>query len=290
MSKFSFFRNKAIAWLNSRRDFDEGIALLEQAKFRPVVVRILKMQSRNGPIAEPRLKVLIQDLIKAWDVDEVEDTDTELGIVRGRVISDPAQGVAADTAPMAVAAAKLQSGDSSFPPVIASLVRSYSKMYKAREVLHRKLSDASEDTGRKSEEYRKKLVADMERITDTLEYLYPLYQSFTERGELPDLKEYTATMHRMLGKSEAAASADTPAEAVSDTPSEAPTKSALQTIRHHLATKLTRARNMLLYQQETRADKENPLPDCPRRVKYEAKVANLQKRIKEVEYQIAKFG
>ena len=68
------------------------------------------------------------------------------------------------------------------------------------------------------------------------------------------------------------------------------TKADLQKKRKSVATKLLRAKNQLEFQQETKADKPNPMPDSPKRVKYETKVENLTKELSEIDYQIAALG
>ena len=67
-------------------------------------------------------------------------------------------------------------------------------------------------------------------------------------------------------------------------------KADLQKKRKAVATKLLRAKNQLEFQQETKADKPNPMPDSPKRVKYETKVENLTKELSEIDYQIAALG
>ena len=85
-NNFIAHRQKAIDWLNSDRQFDAGILLLEQSKFRPGVVQKLKRDGINGPEATKRLKYLIQELVKAWAFsgDQLKDTSIEDGIVDGK--------------------------------------------------------------------------------------------------------------------------------------------------------------------------------------------------------------
>ena len=47
---------------------------------------------------------------------------------------------------------------------------------------------------------------------------------------------------------------------------------------------------MLDFQQESKADQPNPMPECPKRVKYETKIANLIKELEKIEYAIAALG
>ena len=67
-------------------------------------------------------------------------------------------------------------------------------------------------------------------------------------------------------------------------------KEKLQKMRKSVATKILRARNMLEFQQESKADKPNPMPECPKRVKYETKIANLTEELEKIDYAIAALG
>ena len=50
----------------------------------------------------------------------------------------------------------------------------------------------------------------------------------------------------------------------------------LKKAKSNAKSKITKAKNMLLYSSESKPKdgKENPLPDCPKRVRYEKKVAD----------------
>ena len=47
---------------------------------------------------------------------------------------------------------------------------------------------------------------------------------------------------------------------------------------------------MLEFQTETKGKEPNPMPESPKRVKYQTKVENLTEELKEIDYQIAKLG
>lgn len=68
------------------------------------------------------------------------------------------------------------------------------------------------------------------------------------------------------------------------------TKDELKRMLKSAKTKILRKTNMLLYQQETKAEQENPLPECPKRTKYETAIAELQKDVEQLEYAIARKG
>ncbi|MCS2341027.1 hypothetical protein NXV89_15015 [Bacteroides uniformis] len=65
----------------------------------------------------------------------------------------------------------------------------------------------------------------------------------------------------------------------------------LRKAKSNAKSKITKARNMLLYSSESKPKdgKENPLPDCPKRVKYEKKVAAQEALVERIEYRLAEL-
>lgn len=65
----------------------------------------------------------------------------------------------------------------------------------------------------------------------------------------------------------------------------------LKKAKSNAKSKITKARNMLLYSSESKPKdgKENPLPDCPKRVKYEKKVAAQEALVERIEYRLAEL-
>ena len=64
----------------------------------------------------------------------------------------------------------------------------------------------------------------------------------------------------------------------------------LKKLKANANTRLCRARNMLLYSSEKQTEKENPLPECPKRVKYEKKVEQETALIERIDYRLAELG
>ena len=58
--------------------------------------------------------------------------------------------------------------------------------------------------------------------------------------------------------------------------------------RKSLVTGRTRKENMLKYQTSSRQRRENPMPDCPKRVKLERQIEKLTERISKYDYELAK--
>ena len=58
--------------------------------------------------------------------------------------------------------------------------------------------------------------------------------------------------------------------------------------RKSLVTGRTRKENLLKYQTSNKQKKENPMPDCPKRVKLERQIEKLTERISKYDYELAK--
>ena len=288
-NNFIKHRQAAIDWLNGKRGFDEGIKVLEESKFKPGVVAKLKRVGAKGPEAKARLIYLMRSLIQAWAMPE-EATDN----------IDPATGVDADedqtivtdssAAYINMAIEKLIVDPEAFPKRIASVIREYADAYKTRDMLHKQLAELPEDNLDETIAKRKALSDEIARKTEMMERMYPLYEKYQRLQEdisEQDLKSLSKVDDDTQATDEKDAQ-DTD-ESMGDS-FEDRTKEELQKLRKSVATKIGRAKNMLEYQQETKADAPNPMPESPKRVKYETKIANLTIELEKIDYAIAKKG
>lgn len=289
-NNFLKHRQAAIDWLNGKRDFDAGIKVLEESKFKPAVVAKLKRVGVNGTEAKARLVYLMRSLVQAWAMPEDEATDN----------TDPATGVDANEemsihtdssdAYINMAIEKLTVDPEAYPKKIASVIREYAYVYKKRDMLHKQLAELPEDNAEETMAKRKSLSDEIAAKTELMERMYPLYvkfQSLQQDITDEDLQslEVADDDTQSVEDSDKADDSNSANENL-----EGKTKEELQKIRKSVATKISRAKNMLEYQQETEAETPNPLPESSKRVKYETKIANLTKELEQIDYAIAKLG
>lgn len=288
-NNFIKHRQAAIDWLNGKRDFDEGIKVLEESKFKPGVVAKLKRVGVKGPEAKARLIYLMRSLIQAWAMPEEEATDN----------IDPATGVDADEemaihtdssdAYINMAIEKLTVDPEAFPKRIASVIREYADAYKRRDILHKQLADLPEDNGEETVAKRKELSNEIQAKTELMERMYPLYEKFLSLNE--DItEEDIQSLEHSTDDTESTDEKDSSGYESGTGNLDGRTKEELQKLRKSVATKIGRAKNMLEYQQETKADAPNPMPESPKRVKYETKIANLTIELEKIDYAIAEKG
>lgn len=277
-NRFIQFRQKAIDWLNSDRDFNAGVALLEESKFKPGVVSKLKRHGLNGPEAQKRLKFLINELIKAWAMSEQEltDDDPELGVVGGLDLNGKAEQ---NTMLLVDAYKALEEGEQQYPETMVQVIRRYADAYKQRDILHKKMADMPEDNEEATVAARKEISDQLEVLTDEMEFLHPKYVAYVEKGEIPIEEDLQPSDN---------SETDDKKDVESDYSKMS--KEDLQKTRKSISTKIGRAKNMLEYQKESKGDTSNPMPECPKRVKYETKIANLTGELEKIDYAIAALG
>ena len=289
-NNFIKHRQAAINWLNGKRDFDSGIKVLEESKFKPGVVAKLKRVGEKGPEAKARLVYLMRSLVQAWAMPEEVANDN----------IDPATGVDANEettiytdsseAYINIAIARLIIDPEAYPKRIASVIRDYADAYKQRDALHKQLVALPEDNAEETVARRKELSDAIKAQSELMERLYPLYekyQSLQQDISDEDLQSLQAVDDNNLPLED---SDNADGSAPTDENLEGKSKEELQKIRKSVATKISRAKNMLEYQQETKAETPNPLPESPKRLKYETKIANLTKELEQIDYAIAKLG
>lgn len=288
-NNFIKHRQAAINWLNGKRDFDSGIKVLEESKFKPGVVAKLKRVGEKGPEAKARLVYLMRSLVQAWAMPEEVANDN----------IDPATGVDANEettiytdsseAYINMAIEKLTVDPEAYPKRIASVIREYADAYKRRDILHKQLADLPEDNDEATVAKRKELSDEIKAKTELMERMYPLYEKFQSLNE--DISEEDIqSLEQPTDDNESNDEKDSSINEPGVGNLDGRTKEELQKIRKSVATKIGRAKNMLEYQQETKAETPNPMPESPKKVKYETKIANLTKELEQIDYAIAKLG
>lgn len=271
-------RESAIAWMNGRRDFNQGIAVLEKAGFKPGVVARLKMAGSSGPSAALRLKHLMITLIQAWALptQETEDTDLEQGILDGKDVGTAEPG---GELTIKEAGDRLEAGElTGMPQPVKDIVFSFRKAYVERDKLHRMLAGMGEDNSPEAVEKRKGMSDRIEELSMEMDRLYPQFDAYVKEKKIPEVEE---------PEEEKAEEAGTRTEG-QGMDFEKMTVENLKFMKKSVSTKILRATNRLLYQSETKQEKANPMPDGPERVKYETKIKVLSDRLEQIKMELAR--
>ena len=281
-------RREAIAWLNSRRDFGEGVRILLSSGYKPLVCAKLKKWG-DKPHSREKLIYEIRQMIQVWanpNDPRFQDVDFEENETTGseETFSEEQAKVVLNENEMELTK---EDDEDQLPPVIRKIIYEFSEAYKERSVLHREMSELPEDNYPDTVNRRKELVDKIAALSDRMQKFYDIRQKYKTTGYLPSEEEVNAALSNDLPKS----NEDTDDDKPIDTPLP-DTVGGLKKMRKNEATKLTRAKNMLLYQSETKPKPivENPLPDCPKRVKLEKKIRRLEEFIAKIDYKIAELS
>lgn len=296
-------RDKAMDWLNSeKQDFALGIAILKDAGFKPGVVSVLERHGSGRNQSDERLVYHIREFIRCYaDPKAKEDTDISIGVVKGEEISPDPHDNSKKIPSMLSDGVEKKVKDGAYPEVIAGIIKVYRTAYVSRDKFLRILEALPETNDDATILKRRKISDAMKDLSDVMDKLYPQYAAYVNEGKVPEqFKEPTLPDPEAIGKESAEAAPAAPAVGAtgddssddsSDEPSEAPapkvSKAELQKQRKSIVTKISRAKNMLLYQKETKQEQENPLTDPKKVAKYQAKIDSLAKELHDIDMQIA---
>ena len=263
-------RERAMAWMNSaKHDFAQGIAILKDAGFKPGVVGVLERHGSGHNQSDERLLYHMRDFIRCFaNAEARQDTDLSLSVVDGKELQ-PDQPKNGNVPSMFADSTTQQLEAGTFPEPIAKVISRYREAYVSREKLMRQMQELPETNDDETVEKRRRISDEMARLSDEMDKLYPQYEAYIKQGVIHEEEKENPSVQ--------------PAQ---DTPD----KKQLQKERKSVATKILRARNMLLYQTETKQPVENPMTDEKKVIKYQAKIDRLTELLNTIDKQLAALG
>ena len=290
-------REKAIEWVNGKRDFNEGIAILKDARFKPGVVGVLERHGSGRNESDERLLYHMRDFIRCYASAEArQDTDLTIGVVDGKELQPDQQPN--DEIPSMLSdetGTKLESGV--FPEPIAKIIKRFRNAYVERDRLHTEMANLPETNDDETVEKRRRISDRTKELSDEMDKLYPQYAAYIKEGSVPEEETESSSEEDRESSSEEepeSSSEDgpenTPDDETKSSQSVQESKQQLQKERKSVATKILRARNMLLYQAETKQPKENPMTDVKKVAKYQAKIERLTQELNDIDMKLAALG
>nr|DAQ33618.1 MAG TPA: hypothetical protein [Caudoviricetes sp.] len=276
-------RQDAIDWLNGKeKSFAEGVEILESSGFKPGVVRRLKTIG-DTPVNREHLKENVRLYLQHVG-QTVPDTDAELSVFEGKqpqeVLSENKEQMS-----MLKLSDKVMAGSVEMNDNVKEYLSIYADSYRCREKCHRMLIELGESNDEDIIAKRKQLCDDIDYMTDRLEWAYPVIREYLDNGTIPEQAKYEREDEEKTGNDD-----ESKKDGVEDAALDAMSKEELQKLLRSAKTKILRKNNMLLYQSETKKAKEDPIPDGPKRVKYETAIAKLRTEVEKLEYAIARKG
>lgn len=296
-------RDRAMDWINSeKQDFAQGIAILKDAGFKPGVIGVLERHGSGRKDSDERLKYQIREFIRCYaDPKAKEDTDVTLNVVDGKELTpDPIGDGKVPSMFSEGVEKKMEAGD--YPEAIAGIIGVYRAAYVSRDKLLRILASLPETNNDATVLKRRKISDAMNELSDIMDKLYPQYAAYVNEGKVPEefkapaLPDPEAFVDNEPANAAPAApasndSSDDNSDDSSDDGTSEPvvkvSKAELQKERKSIVTKIGRARNMLLYQKETKQEQKNPLTDPKKVAKYQAKIDRLTGELHDIDMQIA---
>lgn len=214
----------------------------------------------------------------------VPDTDAELSVFEGKqpqeVLSENKEQMS-----MLKLSDKVMAGSVEMNDNVKEYLSIYADSYRCREKCHRMLIELGESNDEDIIAKRKQLCDDIDYMTDRLEWAYPVIREYLDNGTIPEQAKYEREDEEKTGNDD-----ESKKDGVEDAALDAMSKEELQKLLRSAKTKILRKNNMLLYQSETKKAKEDPIPDGPKRVKYETAIAKLRTEVEKLEYAIARKG
>lgn len=276
-------RAEAAAWLNGRRDFDRGLQILQGTGFRPSAVNRLARSGRGAAEAQSRVTHLMREYLSVCvSGNERESCENEMADILQK--DPPTRAAETLTLPLVEAARKLERDAKAYPERISTMIRHFARAYRKRAALHRQLGALPEDNGETTVAERKRLVREIESLSNYMDDIYPLYEQYLKDGQ--DCERLVTPVEQVRPAEEPAACAHG-ADGSDVTTMD---RAQLRRLRKSVATKIARARNMLEYQKETKGTEPNPLPAGVKRLKYESRIERLGEWLHQIDVAIARLG
>ncbi len=284
-------RRDGIKWLNSqKRDYSTGVNILTRSGYKGFVAARLARQGEK-PHTREKLEYEIRQMIKVWyhpddpRFEDVDLTDDAVPGNDGRPETVPEETAAAIVAIAENELAREADEQPAYPPVIVKIIYDFRECYNERSRQHRLLAGLDETNTQAVCAERKDIVARIGYLSKRMTLLAAIKRQFEQNKELPSEEQLDELYKK---KDDQPEQPDTESD---DTDISALSVEELKKAKSNAKSKITKAKNMLLYSSESKPKdgKENPLPDCPKRVKYEKKVAGQEALVEKIEYRLAEL-
>lgn len=283
-------RREGIAWLNSaKREYNTGVAILAKSGYKTIVSSKLTKLGEK-PHTREKLEYEIRQMIKVWyhpDDPRFEDVDLADDAVPGndgRSETVPEETAAAIVTIAEHELARESDEQSAYPTVIAKIIYDFRECYTERSRQHRLLSELDETNTEAVCSQRKEISRRISHLSKRMTKLAAIKKQYEEDKTLPS-DELLDELYKRPASEEKEEKED------EETDISGMSVNELKKAKSNAKSKITKAKNMLQYSSEKKpADsKENPLPPCPKRVKYEKKVAVQEALVEKIDYRLAEL-
>lgn len=263
-------RKRATDWLNSKdRDLDTGIKILEDAGYKPFVMENFRKNFLRRDIP---IKVLqeIRNYLRYYVTSTAElHRDIVIEQDSYEAIKSIGEGLLNE-----------------YPADIKKVIQELSDVYKERGIFHNQLNKIGEGNTTEQKTTRRKLLAIIKACSDRITVLSESYEKFKLDGSIPEAQVLTAVfdVDKVIVPP---APEDPKPEKIFEL---AITYENLKKQAENWRTKITKAENKLLYQQEKKLAKANPMSEGPKRIKQEKRVLQLRAEKEQIDLAIVNWS
>jgi hypothetical protein len=260
---------EVIAWWYGRRDYRTGIELLSRyCKNNTIINTLSKQGKENFPASVKKLNYEVTKAVQLnWlhmpdDISGPGQTGEESHAdIPTREKQEDEKNNPADTSFPPEQEKKIDDTNQ-YPRVIRKLKYEYSNLYNKKSGLHAKMRLVEQTNTDKNNELRSQLLSEIKSISKKLEFYYGFLEKYEVTGISPDEAEIWPP----------------PKE---QTPEEPKTLPELKKLMWSLRRENAKDGFRLLYQQRTKAEKENPMPKGTKRDAIELRIKLREQKLAE---------
>jgi hypothetical protein len=260
---------EVVAWWYGRRDYRTGIELLSRyCKNNTIIITLSKQGKENFPDSVKKLNYEVTKAVQLnWlhmpdDISESEQTgEKSLADTPPQENQEDEKNNPADTS-FLPEQGKKNDDSNQYPRVIRKLKYEYSNLYNKKSVLHAEMRLVEQTNTDKNNELRSQLLTQIKSISKQLAFYYDFLAKYEVTGIAPDEAEIWPP----------------PKE---QTPEEPKTLPELKKLMWSLRRETAKDGFRLLYQQRTKAEKENPMPKGSKRDAIELRMKHREQKLAE---------
>lgn len=251
-------RERSTNWLNSKtRDVDAGIEILKQVNYKPHVVKIFEANKNRNDIPAK----VVQEIRNYLRYFANPANDIHLDILS----PEEKKLLVQDQEFFTNIEKELQNEE--YPAIIKRLLTIYSGSYKGRSMAHNDLKAVGEGNSAEECAKRKSILQFINSQSLRQDALWAAFESFKADGILPT-EELLETVF-VASTEEKTTNTNTDLILADDI-------EGLKKQSENWRTKLVKAENKLNFGTEKKADKLNPMPEGPKRIKQVKRVEQLK--------------
>jgi len=270
-------RQKVVAWVNSKsKDLSSGLEILAETGYKPhVCANFVANQKR-------------QDIPKKLE--------NELRLYL-RYYANPASDIHKDAEPEKTEAEKAEFlgniekeiMNEEYPAIIKMLLIEFSTLYKGRSIMHQSLKATGEDNSKKVKAERVRLMFVMDACSRRMDDLWKAHEAYKADGTLPEATLFAETFDPSKITPPVEVEKEITGKIVKTAFIMAIDLPGLKKQSDGWRIKISKAENKLNYQDEKKPKDGvlKPMPEGPKRILQEKRIAQLKSEKEQIELQIA---